>query len=117
LGDKILVRPEGVMINYLSRRATPTATNRFFASDLAEGREGRLVDEMKKHRPDWIVLLRRDLRKYGIARYGEKIGEGQAFLQWIANGYQLAATAGGDPLNPRQAGLAVYRPRSRSGDR
>ena len=109
---KILVLPEGVMINYLARRATPTASYRFFASDLAEGREERLVAEMKKNPPDRIILLSRDLREFGIARYGDKTGEGRAILQWIATDYQLSTKAGGDPLNPREAGVAIYRPKS-----
>jgi hypothetical protein len=81
LGGAVLVLPEGVMINYLSRRSTPIATYRFFASDLAAGREERLVEQMKRNPPEQIVLLSRDLREYGIARYGEKKGEGQALLQ------------------------------------
>jgi len=115
-GARILVLPEGVMINYLLRRPTPTASYRFFASDLAEGREERLVEELKKSPPQQIVLLSRDLQEYGISRYGVKKGEGRAILQWIARDYELAAHAGGDPLDPRQAGVAIYRQRPRSAE-
>jgi hypothetical protein len=114
LDGTVLVLPEGVMINYLTRRLTPTATYRFFASDLADGREERLVEQMKRNPPEQIVLLSRDLREYGIARYGEKKGEGQAFLQWIGTDYQLAARMWGDPLDPGQAGVAFYRLKSYS---
>lgn len=104
------------MINYLSRRATPLATYRFFGGTLVEGREDRVVEQMKTNPPDFIILLTRDLREYGIARFGQNDEAGRAILQWIADDYRLADHAGGDPLDPKQAGLAIYRPKLRSAD-
>jgi hypothetical protein len=112
--ETVLVLPEGVMINYLSRRRTPLAATKFFGHELAAGREARIVQELQAHAPGCVVLFSRDLRDNGIAHYGTQVGEGQLLLHWLAENYTLVSQAGADPLDSAEAGIALFRKKSAS---
>jgi hypothetical protein len=105
----VLVLPEGLMINYLARKASPVPPLFFYFHATAHGREALLVQQLEKRPPEWVVLVSRDLRGAGIARYGDESGGGKELLTWIAAHYDQFATAGEDPLNPDEQGLIVYR--------
>ena len=100
----LLALPEGVMINYLVRMPSPVAPYFFSTFALSGGREAALVNELRQRPPDWVVIVSRDLREYGIERYGEAPGEGQLILRWVSENYQREIAVGGDPLNVEQVG-------------
>jgi hypothetical protein len=107
----VLVLPEGEMINYLSRRASPVAPFFFFSAATAGGREQAIVENLRKNPPDWVVIVSRDLREYGVKRYGESIGEGKLIMQWVDANYRFYANIGGDPLLSDQRGGVILRRR------
>jgi hypothetical protein len=108
-GQTLLVLPEGEMINYLARLPSPVSPFRFYFATTDDGREKRIVNELQRHPPDWIVIISRDLREYGIQRYGEKPGSGQQILLWVADHYEPAASLGGDPLDYQQRGGVILK--------
>jgi hypothetical protein len=103
----VLVLPEGEMINYLARRASPVAPFFFFSAATSGGREESIVESLEKHPPDWVVIISRDLREYGIRRYGEAPGKGGLIMRWVDVNYQLAGRLGGDPLEATQRGAVI----------
>ena len=105
----LLVLPEGLMINYLARLPSPNAPCCYFSSATADGREGQTVKELEGHPPDFVVIISRDLRGFGVQRYGEKLNEGQQILRWIGKNYETASSVGGDPLDYRQRGAVILR--------
>ena len=107
----LLVLPEGEMINYLTRLPSPVTPFFFFSAATSGGREAAIVGELGKRPPDWIVLVSRDLREYGVQRYGESPEQGGQILNWAGDRYEVAATFGGDPLDFRQRGLLILRRR------
>lgn len=107
----LLVLPEGEMINYLARRPSPVAPFFFFSAATSGGREAAIVRDLEQRPPDWIVLVSRDLREYGVQRYGESPEQGGQILDWAGDRYEVAATFGGDPLDFRQRGLMILRRR------
>ena len=117
-GERLLVLPEGIMINYLMRRLTPLRTAHFFAGALYDGREAAVVEQLKRSPPEWVLLLSRDLREYGVDRYGESPGHGEFLLRWMLANYSLEARTGADPLDPNKYGARYYKrmPHPASGD-
>lgn len=112
-GQTLVVLPEGVMINYLARMPSPRPQLFFFSSTTRDGLEAEIVKALQQHPPDWIVIISRDLREYGVNRYGEKPGSGQLILHWVADNYTTAASLGDDPLDYRQyGGLILKRKKS-----
>lgn len=87
---KMVVLPEGLMINYLARRASPVAPFFFYSVTTAGGREARIVEQLKANPPEWVVLIPRDLAEYGIKHYGERSGAGAELLEWVRQDYYNA---------------------------
>jgi hypothetical protein len=110
-GRTLLVLPEGEMINYLTRRRSPAAQSFFYAAVTSGGGEGEIVNELQRHPPDLVVVLSRDLRFYGVARYGDQTGEGRDLLRWVVANYRVAWHIGGDPLDPLDVGGVILEAR------
>lgn len=108
-GQTLLVLPEGEMINYLTRRPSPVAPFFFFSAATRGEREAVIVGELDRNPPDWVVLVSRDLREYGVQRYGEKPDQGGQILHWVAQNYRIAARLGDDPLDDRKRGALIFR--------
>ncbi len=103
----LLVLPEGLMVNYLARLRCPLTPPMYFSVYTEHGKEALLVDELQHHPPDFVVIISRDLREYGINRYGEAPGRGQLLLRWVSANYSTVETIGGDPLDVQQRGAII----------
>ena len=103
----LLVLPEGEMINYLARMPNTVAPFFFFSAATSGGREAAIVRDLEKRPPDRIVIVSRDLREYGVQRYGDRSGEGLEIMTWAAANYDLVGNLGGDPLDVRQRGVVI----------
>lgn len=104
-GGKLIVLPEGLMLNYLARRASPVAPFFFYSVTTAGGREAKLVEQLKADSPEWVVVLPRDLREYGIQHYGERSGAGAELLDWVRQGYFDALTGAAPVIVPENVHL------------
>jgi len=106
-GSTLLVLPEGEMINYLARLPSPVAPFFFFSEATKGGREEEIVRKLDEHHPDYVVVISRDLREYGVARYGESYGQGRRILEWVAAHYQATSIYGGSPVDTSQRGAVI----------
>jgi hypothetical protein len=113
-GQTLLVLPEGTMINYLARKPSPVAPVLFFSATIRDGREEQIVRQLEQRPPDWVALISRDLREFGINRYGEGPGAGEQLVQWVGANYEGVLSLGGDPLDPAQFGGRILRRKSSS---
>lgn len=89
-GDEtVLVFPEGVMLNYLTRRSSGVAYTNFMPPEVFLFGEKKIVDSLVSAPPDWIVLFAKDLKEYGV-----KLGRGylDEVLVWMQADYQPATT-------------------------
>jgi hypothetical protein len=104
----LLVLPEGVILNYLLR--VPSTTSQFvFNPALIRGAVGaRLLESLKTRPPDCVVLISRDMREFGVSRFGETPEHGSEFLSWLDRNYQAFRQIGGDPLDVNQRGVTIY---------
>jgi hypothetical protein len=83
-GATLLVLPEGVMINYLSRHERPTPE---FLSD-----EEAYIKELGRARPDYIILIWGDQRDNGMPHFGNPGQPGEKIEQWLLKNYVMAAS-------------------------
>ena len=103
--ETLLVLPEGIMVNYLARKKSPVLDLTLYTNTETEA---RIVQALEKNRPDWIVVLSRDLTEYGVTRYGSKGQSGEQIISWMKDKYKVSASQGGDPLDPKQMGGIIY---------
>ena len=99
------------MINYLARMPSPVTPFFFFSAATSGDREAAIVHDLEKHPPDLIAIVSRDLREYGVQRYGERPDEGGQILGWVEANYESIAVLGGDPLDVRQRGGLILQRR------
>ena len=87
--QSLLVLPEGVMINYLTRLPSTVSEVFFFSAATEGGQEAEIVRRLERKPPDVVLLIRRDLSEYGIQRYGDRPGTGALILAWLSNNYRV----------------------------
>ena len=112
----LLVIPEGLMVNYLARRESPVTEWIFIDLTLANGKESCLVERLAANPPEHVVLLSRDLREHGIARFGDPGEPGQGLMKYVLSHYERRWQLGGDPFDARTRGVVLLKPRAASFD-
>jgi hypothetical protein len=80
-GATLLVLPEGVMINYLSRHERPMPE---FQSD-----EDEYIKQLNRVRPDYVIRIWGDQRDNGIPRFGDPGQPGEKIVQWLRENYAI----------------------------
>jgi hypothetical protein len=83
----LLVIPEGVMLNYLLRKPTPTKAYNFTPDWL--DRRDQVLDGLQRTPPDYVVLITRDMREFGVDHFGDSPEHGEEILKWVRAGSGL----------------------------
>jgi len=104
----LLVLPEGIMLNYLTRLPNTIPYYYFNPEIFMDGKDQALIARLKASPPDRIVILSRNMEEYGVERFGDSRDHGAALLQFIQDFYQPVYQQGGDPLDNRQQGVVVF---------
>lgn len=84
-GDDFVIMPEGVLMNYLSRRKNPTEFITFLPTDMTIYGEDRLLSALQATEPDYIILISRDTIEYGVHYLGQGYGDG--IFRFVRSGY------------------------------
>ena len=89
-GAKLLVLPEGLAINFLSKHVSPVVLNGNGATEQV------MLEDLSKAPPDYIVLITRN--ENSQAQYGAPGNPGFYLMQWVEQNYETDA-AWGDPFS------------------
>jgi len=108
--NTLAVLPEGVMLNYLTRRTNPTPYVVFAFEVWAYG-EQTMLAAYQKQPPDYIVLIHRDAAEYGFSYFGQQKGFGYDFMQWVNQNYQAVGLIGAEPLQTNAFGIKILKVR------
>ncbi len=108
----LLVLPEGVMVNYLTRRVNPTRHLNFVPPEIMIFGEGQILEDLRAQPPDYVVLVHRETREYGLPLFGTDYAP--RLLEWAREQYEPVAQVGAVPLAPerledRRRGFEVRR--------
>ena len=82
-GANLLVLPEGLMINYLSRRPSPPLPELQENPDA----EARYVQVLARSPPDYVLWLTRDTRAPGVTQFGAPGKPGAKISEWLRGNY------------------------------
>lgn len=97
-GATLAVLPEGVMLNYLARRANPTPYVTFMPLELLIFGEDKVVASFDRAPPDWVILVHKDTSEYGFPLFG--IDYGVRLGGWVRERYEPVRRFGQQPLVP-----------------
>jgi len=85
---ELVVMPEGLAINYLSGVRTPLRHQTFTPVEIA-GAEQLIVAELEATPPQYVAVVRRDVREFGYRGFG--IDYGREIVSWLAAHYDVEA--------------------------
>jgi len=109
----LAVLPEGVMINYLSRRTNPGHYLLWNGNELAAFGQADMTADFENHPPDYIMLVHRDASEYGLKYFGQEEKFGLELMRWIQKNYEMVKLIGSEPLVNSSFGIKIMRRRSK----
>jgi hypothetical protein len=109
----MIVLPQGLMINYLTHRATPTKFVNFMPPEVLTAGEANILSALKRHPPDVIVMTPAVI-KNGFFTLDDRDPYGAATYEWVMQNYQPADAAEAEKLRSNKA-LVMMVPRLRPG--
>ncbi len=95
-GERLLVLPEGAMLNYWLRAAAPDRYVNYMPPELLMFGEQRIVAAFAADPPEAVVVLHRPTHEYGFPWFGTDYG--QSFVPWLLDNYAAGALVGEMPL-------------------
>jgi hypothetical protein len=94
--ETLAVIPEGVMLNYLVRRAASTPHHSFMPPELIIYGEHRILDDFRRAPPDYIAVVHKDTTEYGFPFFGQDYG--RDLYAWVMSHYSRVRLIGDPPL-------------------
>jgi len=105
----LAVLPDGITLNYLSRRINPTPCLFWDPNVMTMFGQDRMTSLFEQNAPDYIVVIEQDQRDLGVGYFGSFPGYGVELMQWINKNYQTAQLIGSEPLRDGNFGIKIMR--------
>src|SRR5262249_49545208 len=105
----LVVLPEGIMLNYLSRRMTTSPYLNFMMGEMIVFGEKRIVDDLKVTPSDYVILVDNDSSEFGVGPFGTDPRYGQQIMDWVNEHYTPISLIGGEPLQRRDFGIKILK--------
>jgi hypothetical protein len=87
-GATLAVLPEGVMLNFLTRRPNPTPYHQLTPPEVRVYGTDSVVAAYEQRPPQYVLLLDWSGREYGVRAFGES-GWGAELVAWVRRRYDL----------------------------
>jgi hypothetical protein len=108
-GATLVALPEGVMINYLSRRDNPTPFVNFMPPEALAFGEHAMARALDAQPPDFLLLVHKNTGEYGYASFGSTPEYGGEILPWVRRNYRTVETIGRNPADAHGYGIEILR--------
>jgi len=105
-GGTLAVLPEGVMVNYLTRRPSPSRYLHMLPIDMESHGENRMIEDLQRAPPDLVLVIHRDASEFGPLLFGWDYGRATRF--WIEETYAPAASVGAGAFEPFAYGMTLF---------
>ena len=109
-GATMAALPEGVMLNYLSRRINPTPDLDWNPTMFAVFSQEKMTAAFEKNPPDYVLLVEWNAYEFGIGgEFGHYPGYGGELMRWIETNYTPAKLFGSEPLKNGLFGIKILK--------
>ncbi len=104
----VLVVPEGVGINYFSKRAAPMRYDEYLPNIINSVGEDKIVKELNSQKIDYVVEIQRTTYEHGYTRFG--FDYGAKIKKWLVERYVVDKQIGHTPFDGSNlAGIVIYK--------
>jgi len=107
--DTFMALPEGVMLNYLARRESPSRYTNITMTEILAYGESAILDDIASHPPDYVVFFHRDMTEFGVGYFGSDPRYGQQIMNWVSEHYLPVHLIGDEPLTDDGFGIRILR--------
>ena len=111
-GATLVTLPEGIMLNYQTRRASTVPFTNFVTSEAVLFGQDRMVEALERRPPDFVAFVARRTEELGTGRFGFVPGYGKRVVDWVTARYETAAEFGADPLATDEGGIRILKRRA-----
>ena len=108
--ETLAVLPEGVMINYLTKRPNPTPVVNLMPPEMLMFGEDRILREFQASPPTYLVLVHKNTMEYGFRFFGRDYG--QSIAQWFDQNYHPEYLIGAKPFLSTRFGILIEKMRN-----
>jgi hypothetical protein len=112
-GSTLTVIPEGITINYWTRRASPIPVTNFMLPELQTFGEESILAAFQSSPPDYILVVHKDTAEYGVGYFGQDVRYGFRIMGWVREHYQAVWRIGGEPLTSERFGILLLERKNR----
>ena len=95
--DTVLVLPEGPLINFITGRPSVDKYYHLIPNHISALDEDKIVSDLNKNKPDYIIIQKIDYSDYGKAYLG--IDYGMKISMFVKNNYKLEYASKDDRAN------------------
>jgi hypothetical protein len=92
-GGTLSVMPQGLMLNFLTRRSCPIAVINIMPPEVISVGEDRIIQQLDAQPPDLIVLSERDIRDGAFILTDGDYHYGRKILAWVIQHYHAVVPA------------------------
>lgn len=111
--DTFIVVPEGIMLNYLSRRINPSRYFEFTPNFIEAIGEENMLRDISLARPSFIIYSEKDTSEHGAKYFGYDYA--LMIDSWIADHYDNVLLLGEEPLSGKGVGFIIAKRKSSYG--
>jgi hypothetical protein len=102
--------PQGVLLNYLSRRINPTPDLDWNPTMFDVFSQEKMTAVFEKNPPDYVLLVEWNAYEFGIGgEFGHYPGYGVGLMQWIGKNYTPVQLFGSEPLKNGLFGIKILK--------
>jgi 4-amino-4-deoxy-L-arabinose transferase-like glycosyltransferase len=105
--ETFIVLPEGVMLNYLSRRNNPSRYFEFTPNFVEAIGEEQILNDISGNTPSFVILVDKDTSEHGARYFGKDYALN--ISTWIAGNYDKVQQIGQEPLAGMGFGVIIAR--------
>ena len=109
--ETFAVLPEGVMLNYLLRRKTPSRYTNFMMPEIMAFGEGNILADLMRSPPDYVVVVNKDTAEFGVDFFGKDPRYGTGIMTWVNRRYYPVRLFGYEPLVDDRFGIKIMKSR------
>jgi hypothetical protein len=103
--------PEGISLNYLSRRPTTVPVINFMMTEMIIFGEDAMTSALARRPPDYVLLVDKDTSEFGVGAFGVDPRYGQRIMAWVTSHYDRVTIIGSQPFRGRGFGIEILKRR------
>ena len=108
-GATVAVLPQGVILNYLSRRINPTPCLFWDPNVMSVFGQTNMTAAFEKSSPDYVLFVETTSYEFGVGYFGQSPDYGVELMQWIGKNYQPVQLFGSEPLKNGLFGIKILK--------